>query len=142
MQKRLTDCAASLGAAPFATEISRQSQVTVLVVEDEAVVRLNATTMLESLGYLVREASCGPTGLEQLHLHGEVSVLFTDIDMPGKFDGLALARKVRFLRPDIYLILTSGRIRPSSHELCGGDFVAKPYSDQTVADLICAATGG
>jgi CheY-like chemotaxis protein len=140
MQKHFTDPVGSDAAEPVATTVGHPSPITVLVVEDEPLVRFNATTMLASLGYLVREASCGPTGLEQLHLHREVSVLFTDIDMPGEFDGLALARKVHLLRPDVYLIMTSGRTQPLNQELCGGDFLAKPYSDQSVASMISAAT--
>lgn len=142
MQQRPIDNAAGIGARPVVPKRPGTSpEITVLVVEDEALVRLNAKAMLEAAGYRVREAGCGPTGIEQLHLHGEVSVLFTDIDMPGAFDGLDLARHVHLLRPDIHLIVTSGRTQPSRHDLCGGDFVAKPYSDRAVADMIRAAAG-
>lgn len=141
MYKKLIDFAGGPAAEPLAAKVGRRSPVAVLVVEDEELVRLNATTMLGDLGYRVLEACCAPAALEQLHLHPEVSVLFTDIDMPGAYDGLALAQKVHLLRPDIYLIMTSGRTRPGSSQLCGGDFLAKPYSDQSLADLITAAIG-
>lgn len=142
MYKKLIDYAGGPAGEPLAAKRGRPSPVAVLVVEDEELVRLNATAMLAALGYLVLEACCAPTALEQLRLHPEISVLFTDIDMPGAFDGLALAHKAHLLRPDIYLIMTSGRARPGSAQLCGGDFLPKPYSDQTLVDLICAATGG
>ena len=119
------------------------AEATVLVVEDEALVRMNATLMLEAAGFDVREARCGASGLEQLGLHPEIMVLFSDINMPGDFDGLELARQVHVLRPDIRLILTSGLMRPAAHELHGGEFIAKPYDDGRVADMIRAslATG-
>ena len=110
--------------------------ITVLVVEDEGLVRMNATMMLESAGYRVFEADSGISGLEQLRLHPEIKILFTDINMPGEFDGLELARQAHELRPDVHLILTSGLMRPQQHELSGGDFIAKPYDDVKVTDLI------
>ena len=122
-----TDATALLEAA---------SKITVLVVEDEAFVRMNATMMLETAGYCVWEADSGVAGLEQLSLHPEIRILFTDINMPGEFDGLELARQVHRLRPDVHLILTSGLMRPGSQELSGGDFIAKPYDDVGVAELI------
>ena len=112
--------------------------IAVLVVEDESVVRMNATMMLESAGYMVFEADSGVAGLEQLSLHPEIKILFTDINMPGEFDGLELARQAHLLRPDVHLILTSGLMSPEVHELSGGDFIAKPYDDLKVADLIRA----
>ncbi|MES2833270.1 MAG: response regulator [Pseudomonadota bacterium] len=117
------------------------SKITVLVVEDEALVRMNATVMLETAGYIVLAADSGASGLEQLGLHPEIGVLFTDINMPGDFDGLELARQVHRLRPDVHLILTSGLMRPARHELSGGEFIAKPYDDAGVADLIRVAAG-
>ncbi len=116
----------------------RGAGVAVLVVEDEILVRMNATMMLQTAGYMVFEADNGASGLEQLSLHPEICILFTDINMPGEFDGLELARQAHALRPDLHLILTSGLMRPRSHELCGGDFIAKPYDDLKVADLIRA----
>jgi CheY-like chemotaxis protein len=112
--------------------------IAVLVVEDESLARMNATMMLKTAGYIVFEADSGASGLEQLRLHPEITILFTDINMPGEFDGLELARQAHLLRPDVHLILTSGLIRPHIHELFGGDFIAKPYDDLKVADLIRA----
>lgn len=122
-----------------AVDPSQRADITVLVVEDEALVRMNATAMLEAAGFDVHEARCGVSGLEQLGLHPEVMVLFSDINMPGAFDGLELARQIHGLRPDIRLILTSGLMRPGADELSGGDFIAKPYDDGRVAAMIRAS---
>ena len=115
---------------------------TVLVVDDEELVRMNATAMLEAAGFKVCEARCGSSGLAQLDRHPEVMVLFTDINMPGAFDGLELARRVRFVRPDIHLILTSGLMRPAAAELSGGQFIPKPYDDASVTEMIRHALTG
>lgn len=109
---------------------------TVLVVDDEALVRMNAAAMLEAAGFKVVEAQCGTSGLAVLDRHPEVMVLFTDINMPGDFDGLELARRVHFVRPDIHLIITSGLMRPRSAELSGGQFIPKPYDDASVIEMI------
>lgn len=124
--------------ADAAARYEAATKITVLVVEDEPFVRMNTTMMLETAGYCVWEADSGVAGLEQLSLHPEICILFTDINMPGEFDGLELARQAHQLRPDLHLILTSGLMRPLSHELSGGDFIAKPYDDLKVADLIRA----
>lgn len=109
---------------------------TVLVVDDEPLVRMNAAAMLEAAGFKVVEAQCGSSGLAAVDRHPEVMVLFTDINMPGEFDGLELARRVHFARPDIHLILTSGLMRPRSAELSGGQFIPKPYDDASVTEMI------
>lgn len=112
--------------------------IAVLVVEDESLVRMNATMMLRDAGYTIFEADSGASGLAQLKLHPEIRIVFTDINMPGEFDGLELARQVHLLRPDVHLILTSGLMRPGAQELSCGDFIAKPYDDGMVTDLIRA----
>ncbi len=121
------------------TDPLKRTDITVLVVEDEALVRMNATVMLEAAGFYVHEAQCGASGLAQLERHPEVMVLFSDINMPGDFDGLELARQIHVLRPDIRLLLTSGLMRPSVEELSGGDFIAKPYDDGQVTEMIHAS---
>lgn len=95
--------------------------------------------MLTEAGFAIREADCAAAALEQLRRHPEITVLFSDINMPGAFDGLELARQVHVLRPDVQLILTSGLMHPSKSEMSDGEFVAKPYAAQTVPDLIHAA---
>jgi CheY-like chemotaxis protein len=119
-----------------ASPCAKARDFTVLVVDDEPLVRMNAVAMLEAAGFKVVEAQCGSSGLAAVDRHPEVMVLFTDINMPGEFDGLELARRVHFARPDIHLILTSGLMRPRSAELSGGQFIPKPYDDASVTEMI------
>jgi CheY-like chemotaxis protein len=109
----------------------------VLVVEDEALVRLIATADLRDAGCEVIEAENAEQALEALGEHPELAAIFTDINMPGDCDGLELARRVHDLRPDIRLIVTSGKAAPSGTELPPGvRFLAKPYDGPTMARLV------
>jgi CheY-like chemotaxis protein len=63
--------------------------------------------MLEQLGYSVTRASNGLEALEAIK-HNGIDLMFSDIVMPGKFDGLDLARQIRRLRPEIPILLTTG----------------------------------
>lgn len=73
----------------------------VLVVDDEAVLRLDATEALRHAGHQTYEACETDEALALIAQHPEISVLFTDINMPGQRDGLALAGEVRRQRPDV-----------------------------------------
>ena len=119
-----------------AFECANARVFTILVVDDEELVRMNACELLEAAGFIVCEAQCGSSGLAVLDRRPEVSLLFSDINMPGEFDGLELARRIRLVRPDIHLILTSGLMRPTSAELSGGQFIPKPYDDAAVTEMI------
>jgi CheY-like chemotaxis protein len=69
----------------------------VLVVEDEAILRFVATDMLEGEGYTVVEATTAVEALKVLETRPEVRALFTDIEMPGRLDGMDLARRPQAL---------------------------------------------
>lgn len=115
--------------------------VVVLVVDDEPLIRMYAVDVLEDAGFTVVEAEDAGTALMMLDRHPEVGVLFTDIHMPGPFDGLVLARKVHERRPDIQLIIVSGQGRPTRDDIPGeGTFFAKPYDGMDVARLISAGS--
>ncbi|MDQ2860114.1 MAG: response regulator, partial [Pseudomonadota bacterium] len=73
---------------------SLKSRPTVLVVEDEGLVRLDAVEILRDAGYAVVEAANAEQALAVVAGGGAVDVLFTDINMPGRMDGLELARRV------------------------------------------------
>lgn len=75
--------------------------------------------------------------LELITAHPEISVLFTDINMPGPLDGLELARRVHEDWPAVQLVITSGRVTPGCEDIPeDGHFIAKLYQPQAVADLL------
>jgi CheY-like chemotaxis protein len=113
------------------------AQSTVLVVEDECLVRLDAAAGLREAGFHVVEAATADEAMNVFEALPEIDVVFTDIEMPGRMDGLELARRVRRLRPGVRLLLTSGAVRPTETEIPDrGAFLDKPYSSQMVARAI------
>jgi len=112
-------------------------ETTVLIVEDEVFIRMIGVDMLEDSGFRVLEAKNADEALEILKNGADVEVLFTDIRMPGKMDGLELAEFVHARWPEIKLLITSGHCRLSDDEVPdGGRFVAKPYKLETVVEQI------
>ncbi|MDB5524054.1 MAG: sensor histidine kinase [Rhizobium sp.] len=107
----------------------------ILVVEDDARVRRVTVARLHDAGYEVIEASNGPQALELLDVHTEISLLFTDIVMPGGMHGNELADLARTIKPQIKVLFTSGYAEPS---VAGKEFaetenwLKKPY---TAAEL-------
>ncbi|MBI4725190.1 MAG: response regulator [Rhodomicrobium sp.] len=83
---------------------------TVLIVEDEDAVRNFSKQALQELGYMVVDACSGPAALELLEKHPEITLLLTDIIMPG-MGGKELAEKVAAIRPDIKVLYTTGYSR-------------------------------
>src|ERR1043165_8938490 len=85
-------------------------QKTILVVEDEPYIRMSAVATLEDAGFLVLEARDSAEALQMLAHHSEISILLTDVRMPGRMDGLALIAQVRSDYPAIRSIVVSGNV--------------------------------
>jgi CheY-like chemotaxis protein len=108
--------------------------IKVLVVEDEALLRLDIVEALGQRGFVVVEAENATRAIEVLHQNPDVQVMFTDIDMPGGVDGLKLAAMVRDRWPPIKIVYTSGHRRPADLDLPGeSQFFSKPYNPDRVA---------
>ena len=107
----------------------------VLLVDDEPVIRMVASQGLEDAGFEVIEADCAESALEILKTRADVSVLFTDVNMPGALDGMDLARLVHERWPAIQLVVTSGR-GLSTAVPDDGRFVAKPYSIEEMTQAV------
>jgi CheY-like chemotaxis protein len=109
----------------------------ILVVEDEAIIRMGAVQMLEDVGFEVVKASNSHDAMVILENRNDVRAIFTDINMPGALDGLRLARMVRGRWPPIHLIVTSGLLSLSDDELPPGRrFICKPYDPAQVIATI------
>jgi len=103
--------------------------VTVLVVDDEPLVRMDLVDILEAAGYHTREASCAAEAIGILEQDREIRVVFTDIQMPGSMDGLALSHYVRERCPPTVIVICSGNRRLGQDELPQeASFIAKPFS--------------
>jgi len=114
-------------------------QETVLVVEDEILVRMPIAQYLRDCGYKVVEAANADEAMTVL-LHREMAVdlVFSDIEMPGSVDGFGLAKWIRENRPglDVLLAGTVSRAVDGAEELCEEGPIPKPYEAQTVHNHI------
>jgi CheY-like chemotaxis protein len=116
---------------------SSPNRLVVLVVEDEPMVRFDAIQSLEEAGFEVVDAYDADHALVSLEKRPDVRAVFTDVHMPGRLNGVELARLVHQRRPDVQVLVTSGVMRLSSDDLPeGGHFVPKPYDASQVAALI------
>ena len=115
----------------------------VLIVEDEFLLRMDAVDMIEAAGFEVVEAANADSAIEILEARPDITVIFTDIQMPGSMDGVKLARAVRGRWPPIKIVATSGHVRVSETDLPeGGRFLAKPYSPAQVTGVLRELTSG
>jgi CheY-like chemotaxis protein len=113
------------------------SRTLVLIVEDEALVRMHGCDVLESAGFEVIEAESADEAVKLLEQHEDVHLLFSDIDMPGSMDGLELAALVHDRWPRIGLLMTSGHRRPATDAIPDdGRFIAKPWQEGAVIEQI------
>jgi CheY-like chemotaxis protein len=112
---------------------------TILVVEDEELVRDFTVELLADYGYAVFSAANGSEALAVLERQPEIDLLFTDIVMPGELDGFALAREARKRRPALRILYTSGYTNRFADRDMGetfGPMVSKPYRpDQLRAEI-------
>jgi CheY-like chemotaxis protein len=101
---------------------------TVIVVEDETIVRMDIALSLQDEGFTVLEASNADEAIRLLDTHPEIRLMFTDIDMPGSMDGLKLAEAVRNRWPPVNIIVASGhRLLRDDLLPIEGKFFSKPY---------------
>lgn len=114
----------------------------VLIVEDEFLLRMDASEMIEGAGFETVDAGNAEEAIAILERRSDIRVVFTDIQMPGSMDGLRLAAAVRGRWPPIQIIATSGR-----HSIRHGDlpegalFLPKPYTSERISMLLRELTG-
>jgi two-component sensor histidine kinase len=109
----------------------------VLVVEDEMVLRMKAVDIVEDAGFNAIEAVNADEALEILESRSDISMLFSDIQMPGSMDGLMLAHAVHDRWPSIKIILVSGQVRVTDADKpADSRFFGKPIEvKQMIAEL-------
>ena len=114
----------------------------VLVVEDEALLRMLAVEVVEEAGFLAIEARDADEAVALLESRTDITLLFTDLNMPGSMDGLKLAHAVRDRWPPIKILLVSGqqRLQPSDLPL-NSRFVGKPYQASALVEELRSLIG-
>jgi CheY-like chemotaxis protein len=108
---------------------------TVLVVEDDTLVRLGVIEGLEDAGFGVIEAGSADEAIAVLEARQDIHLVFTDIDMPGSMDGLKLAAAVRDRWPPVHIIITTGKSRPLEIP-ANALFIPKPYLNAALVDAM------
>ena len=115
----------------------------VLIVEDEFLIRLDAADMIRSAGFDVVEAENADEAISILESRLDITVVFTDIQMPGSMDGLKLAAAIRGRWPPIKIVATSGLLNVGEGDLpVGSRFLPKPYSRPQIVKTLRALTEG
>src|SRR3984885_12059246 len=109
----------------------------VLIVEDEMMLRMRAVDIVEDAGFHPVEAVNADEALSILEARSDISLLFTDIQMPGSMEGLKLAHAVHERWPAIKIILVSGQVNPSEAERpADSRFFGKPLgAEELTAQL-------
>jgi CheY-like chemotaxis protein len=113
------------------------SSARILVVEDDVLVRAVGAETLRLAGFTVIEAASADEAWAYLRTGEAVDLVFSDIQMPGSLTGVDLARLLRAIRPELPIILTSGRAGPEGL----GRFLMKPYMPSELVPLVCELLG-
>jgi CheY-like chemotaxis protein len=110
---------------------------TVLVVEDEPLLRMLAVDMVEDAGFVALEAGDADEAMRVLEGRGDIGIVFTDVDMPGSMNGAGLAACIRLRWPPIHLIITSGHCIAGDFPMPSDSvFVPKPYIGAKVVAMM------
>jgi two-component system, response regulator PdtaR len=125
-------------AAPKTEPASSPGRATILVVEDEVLIRAQLTDELGDEGYTVIEAADAAEALSVLGSNPRVDILFTDVRIPGALEGIALARLVRSQYPAVKVMATSGQMLEANVSKIFDGFFPKPCDiTRLIAHLAC-----
>jgi two-component system, response regulator PdtaR len=113
------------------------SQPVILLVEDEPLVRLTQMDVLREAGFWVLEAEDADEAFDILRRRGDVSVILTDVDMPGSLDGFEFSRLAAQGWPDVGVLVISGKAFPDEGDLPpSAVFIAKPVQPDALVDQL------
>ncbi|UXN68008.1 response regulator (plasmid) [Devosia neptuniae] len=112
--------------------------IVVLVVEDDAITRINIVDALHDEGFKVHEAPTSEEALQTLDAELGVDCLLTDVDLGAGLDGLRLASQARGNFPLVEIVVVSGQLRQMPTDVPDARFFIKPYDPATIADAVRA----
>ena len=120
--------------------VEKNGRYTILVVEDDTMVRMPISEYLRARGYAVVESENAADAIAALESGLPVNLVFSDIRMPGKLDGVGLAEWCRAHYPALPVLLTSGYSGPRNAAAVfqASGFIEKPYSQVQVESRIAA----
>lgn len=141
------DSSAAEVQQPWQNPPAPRGKETILIVEDEPVVRQLASDILRMHGYKTITAGSGPEALDiWAEHHSTIDAALLDIIMPGGITGLALAQRLRELRPNLPILFTSGYFNSqmlfeSTPQLDKQHFLQKPYTPNQLAMALRSVLG-
>ena len=125
--------------SPKTATVAPNGSETILIAEDNELVRTYTGELLRKLGYRVIEAESGAEAVTLLTQHPDIDVLFSDMMMPGGMSGADLARQAREMRPGLKILLTSGYVdngAAPSATVGGIRILRKPYRGEDLAQAL------
>jgi DNA-binding NtrC family response regulator len=123
------------------SETDPGATMTVLVVEDEVLIRLDLADRLRAEGYTVVEASNGDEALVVMNTVSTVALIISDVRMPGKTDGVGLAALVKQRSPQTKVVLISGHLPASSMAAIADVALTKPVNPPLLIQHVKALLG-
>lgn len=110
--------------------------IVVLVVEDDAITRMNIVDALQDDGFKIHEAPNAEEALTALDLQLGVDCLLTDVDLGAGWNGLRLASEVRTRYPSVEIVVVSGQLRSMPAGVADARFFIKPYDPAAIAKTL------
>ena len=111
----------------------------VLVVEDQPLLRMVVTEVLTEAGLTVLEAGDASAALGLFDAHEEIAVIVSDLKLPGTLSGVDLVNRVHESRPGVELVLISGHEAPPSQSIPPAAlFVRKPFTAELLTAIVTA----
>jgi nitrogen-specific signal transduction histidine kinase len=133
-------------AEPAKKSAARRGTETILLVEDDDLVRQHVGIQLKGLGYRIIEAEDGPRALVVLEQRRDIALLFTDVMMPGGMNGRELAERATATWPQLRVLFSSGysneMLMENGRLIDGVALLPKPYSRRQLADKVREALDG
>jgi DNA-binding response OmpR family regulator len=121
-----------------------ERQPTLLLVEDEHVLRKLVAQFLRGEGYRVIEACDGHEAVEQYFLHSPLDLVIVDLNLPG-LPGTEVCARIKGIRPAQPILVCSASILPDYERVLGSvgvkEYLRKPFHPQTLLDRIVEMTG-
>lgn len=131
-------------ATPEAPVPPVSGKTTILIVDDEPLVRMVAVDVLEELGYSVLEADDAPSALRVLSSRPDIDLLVTDVGLPNGMNGRQLADAVRADRPDLPVLFVTGyaenAVLNHGHLDRGMQVLTKPFAGEVLARRVAELT--
>ena len=124
------------------SESGVRATTSLLIVEDETILRMATAHQFREGGFFVNEASNGDEAVAMLQSFSNIDAVFSDVRMPGTLDGIGLAKWIKLHYPNIRMFLTSGTLEafPTNETVADGYF-PKPYVTAEVERAIKQVCG-